>query len=199
VCESKAVPPDSHHWSGLEGDAVPILHVLNLSTKWKWVVSFMNRPHFTPEELSPYPLGKKMAEPQGRCELKTQQEKIVVPSLDRRCTDWFTQNYPHNLIYRLINSWYFYTLLFYRNWFVMSESKVTTTEAVIISTITVLELVGNLVTCSYLHRVVQMFRLWVVLSKLASVQGWGCILVCRETSLLLAFTGPNHHSTETCN
>jgi hypothetical protein len=49
------------------GEVVQLLLILNLGTRWGWVVSVTPRPRFTPGERTPrYPLDRRLGRPQSR-------------------------------------------------------------------------------------------------------------------------------------
>jgi hypothetical protein len=54
-CKSKAVP--LHAMEPRGGEEVQLLLILNLGTRWVWVVSITPQPHSTPEKGPPVPIG----------------------------------------------------------------------------------------------------------------------------------------------
>jgi hypothetical protein len=51
--KGKVIPLHTLHAHGVRGGEVQLLLILNLGTRWGWVVSITPRPRFTPRERAP--------------------------------------------------------------------------------------------------------------------------------------------------
>jgi len=60
-----------------------VSRILNLTTRWRWVVNFMPRQLYS-RRMSPwYPLGRRLGGPQSRCRCGTEKDSFPCPAGNR--------------------------------------------------------------------------------------------------------------------
>jgi hypothetical protein len=86
-------------WRRLGVEEVQLLLILNLGTRWGWVVSITPRPRFTPGEKTSRchctggwvgPRASLDAEARGKSSAPVEDRTPIFQSIVRHCTDWAT-------------------------------------------------------------------------------------------------------------
>jgi hypothetical protein len=78
----KIVPVPNHHVMAIYGRVEMKSRILNLGTRWRWVVSFTPQPLYPQVNFLRYPLDRRFLSRSGRCGVE--EDLLLLPGIEPR-------------------------------------------------------------------------------------------------------------------